>query len=267
MTTTCRSLGLLLLTLCFSACTENQADAVPVDRLVLPASLLEVSGLAVADDGLYAVADELGQIFRIQFDQAKVEATIGFGDPIVKADFEGLTIAGETLYGLTSKGVIYQRGMESGAETLKIKTGLSKRCEFEGLAADPLEPILWLLCKTPLAKDLKKRLTIYAWHRDEQRELEELSINVKYKTLGLNKNLAPSGLNISPDGQTMLLIAAKQQAYAYITRAGDLISAGNLPNRRHHPQAEGVIAVGKAIYVADEGVGGPATITRYRDGF
>ncbi|MEQ9451663.1 MAG: hypothetical protein RJQ07_08770 [Pseudomonadales bacterium] len=278
MTTSCRAACLLLLASCVFACGAGRAAdglattpvaAADVEVLPLPAVLAEVSGLTMLADGtLLAIGDERGQVYAVDFAAGVIVPKVSFGTKSVHADFEGLTVAEGRIYALTSNGVIYHRSLDPGDdEFTRVKTGLGKHCEFEGLAADPTTPVLWLLCKTPLDKKLKKRLTLFAWDRVANEVRVEQSLTPKLKRLGLPGKLAPSGLALSADGQTFFLVAARQQAFVFLSRTGELKRAGRLPGSQPHPQAEGALWVGETLFVADEGVGGPATITRYKHGF
>ena len=281
MTTNCRACCLMLVAFTFGACdgveplaqesktNGAKVEEVVVERLPLPQSLREVSGLTAGPDGvLYAIADELGQIYAIDFARGSVTAEGTLGQPATAADFEALT-HGPTfgIFALTSKGVLYQQKPGQSPAYTKTKTGLAKRCEFEGMVAARSEPVLWLLCKKGLKKKYENRLTLFAWDYSQDKLLEDRTYSEKYKTLGLNKNLAPSGLAIDPKDDSFFIVAAKKKAYLVLSADGTLLRAGNLPDRQNHEQAEGVSIIGSSIYIADEGVSGPAQLSRYPSGF
>ena len=57
----------------------------------LPRALQEVSGLTMAPNGnLLAIADEKGAVYEVSMTEPFVDRRTGFGDPPVKADFEGI---------------------------------------------------------------------------------------------------------------------------------------------------------------------------------
>ncbi|MFT7651082.1 MAG: hypothetical protein ACI9ON_001867 [Limisphaerales bacterium] len=267
MTTTCKAPAIWLmslLSLMSAAACGSPSSGLAVDIIKLPIELVEVSGLALLPgQRLAAIGDEIGQVYEVDYSVPKVERLVSFGQPPIRADFEGLAYKNEQLYAITSKGVLYQQAVIGGGKTRKIKTGLGKQCEIEGLAADPDQPLLWIVCKTALKKKLKNKLNIFAWHLTEEQLDESLTISLDLKTLGLSKRFAPSGLSVDTAG--FLVVAAKQRAYVTLSRQGQLLASAGLPGAAHQ-QTEGVVRDGKTIYLADEGVSGPAMVSRYING-
>ena len=230
-------------------------------QMHLPETLREVSGLVAIDESrLLAIADEVGVVYELDFETGRISERHQFGEPVVRADFEGLALADGVIYALTSNGTLYSsRGAVIG-------TGLGRFCELEGLVKDPANRSLWLLCKEPRKKKQKKKLHLYNWDL-ERGDFTDRTLSVAYADLGVKKNLRPSALDFLPSGEEIMVLAARQQAYVIINLRGELMDGGLLPNRRLHPQAEGLAIVGETVYVADEGVDGPATVTRYENGF
>ena len=248
-----------------SACAE---PTIPVDRLTLPQGLKEVSGLAPAPEGgLYAIADEVGIVFHIDFDNADIKIADQFGEPAVKADFEGLAVHGGDLYALTSTGKLYKKALNQPPErTEHYATGLKKQCEFEGLVSEFSADRLWLLCKEGLKKKRQKSLTLFAWDVANSRVDEAETISVPFKSIGIKGKLHPSAVDL--DNQGFHVLAARQQALLRLDRAGSLINLKKLPGGdQWHPQAEGLLVSGSTLYIADEGVSGKPTLSRYADGF
>ena len=253
------------------ACSQPQATAELVAEILpLPEQLREISGLAHIGDGqLIAIADELGTIFRINFNQKDVAELASFGQPPTAADFEGLAVRDGSIYAITSSGVLYQRSIADidPASFRKVKTKLGKQCEIEGLAADPNSPLLWLLCKTPYKKKHKNKLVVFAWNVVEQRQDKTRTIATKYKALGFKKSLSPSALSISTSGDEMFILAAQQKAFVVISSKGEFVRNGRLPSKKIHLQTEGLAQVGSSMFLADEASKGAATLTRYANGF
>ena len=116
----------------------------------LPASLQEISGLAFHRGVLLAHDDEVGRIYTINPLTGAVTIFGTLRGPI-HDDFEGIAVLGDTVWLMTSSGTLY--GVKATASRDPVAyalyhTGLGKRCELEGLAADVANGVLLLPCKT-----------------------------------------------------------------------------------------------------------------------
>src|SRR5512136_1894317 len=79
----------------------------PVAHWVMPESLQEISGLARTDAGnLLTHGDEKGEIFTLDERTGKVLARWVLQGTL-HDDFEGIAVAGKTVYLMTSSGHIY----------------------------------------------------------------------------------------------------------------------------------------------------------------
>ena len=252
------------------ACGEEPVDRSDFLQLPLPGVLREVSGLVATEAGrLLAIADERGRVYEIDFDRASIKRFADFGDPAVEGDFEALAIKDGLLYAATSSGVLYRRDLDDpDAKAFeRFETGLGRACEIEGLAAHPSHPHLWLLCKEPRKKRHKGELTLFAWAPAEATRAPGHDIAVPFAELGFKKPIAPSGAYFSEAGGELWIVAARQQVFVVVTSTGELVRSGRLPNRRWHPQTEGIAISAGSIYLADEGKQGEGVLSRYRDGF
>ena len=63
------------------------------------------------------------------------------------------------------------------------------------------------------------------------------------------------------------IVAAAQKAFVVITPTGEFIRNGRLPNKRAHPQTEGIAISGSSIFLADEGQEGKGVLSHYANGF
>src|ERR1700741_607269 len=93
-------------------CTAQEINSLsysfskPDARLVLPDTLREISGLTILDNNTIAcVQDENGIIFLYDLTKNKVKEQFTFS---VNGDYEGIAIAGNTLYVLRSDGVLFE---------------------------------------------------------------------------------------------------------------------------------------------------------------
>jgi uncharacterized protein YjiK len=242
----------------------------PAERFRLPAELREVSGLAATADGhLLAHDDERGQIAEVDPGGKIVKAfTLG---PRISADFEGIAVAEDRIFLLTSDGRLLEtRDGEPGqpvSYTLH-QTGLGKSCEFEGLAYEPDDRSLLLLCKTAKMKELRGALTAYRWSVPERRPMSPDRISVELPEAfreRFGRDFRGSGLDRHPATGQYLAISSLDRVAVVFSRGGELIDAA--PLSRAHPQPEGVaiLADGRVV-VGDEGGKGAGTLTIYSCG-
>lgn len=237
----------------------------------LPKLLREISALAMsADQRLFAVDDERAVVYEIDYAQGRVVKSFAVGKPAIRADFEGLAIVDDAFYLMTSKGDIVRAGEgDDGAHVAheSFATGLAQQCEFEGLAEDPRAARLLLLCKNLHKKADIDELSIFAWDIGQQRidaaQRIRLPVDAIRQELGAD-SLRPSGLAAHPDGDVLVLVAARERALAEIDFTGALRKAIELPGGGKHPQAEGIeFGTNGELIVADEGGNKKARLTIY----
>ena len=246
-------------TACGDVSTSAEDTAAP-QRLRLPPALREVSGLATVDqDELLTLTDEVATVYTINLETGSVEELFSLGDPVIAADFEGITIAGNDVWLVTSRGVLYRAidGLKGQPDTAfeLFPTGLEDTCEVEGLAFDRTRFLL--ACKKNFRKKDRDKLMIYAWSQGEGDA--EVYLAKPLHELGSIQKLSPSGISV--DGDTIQIVAARQRALLAIDRQGNLLRMMTL---KGHPQAEGVtvLADGSTV-IADEGQNGGGLISRY----
>lgn len=257
-----------LLLLCLMSCgSENQHPGQL--QIKLPKALREVSGLTVLPDGrLLAVADEKARVYSVDFEALQAKKYTSMGNPAAKGDFEGIALLNNALYLVTSNGVLWRQELSAKPESYeKIRTGIGKHCEVEGLTAWVERDALLILCKQARVSNHQRKLQIFSWS-EERRALEpDHAITRSYKVLGVQP-LHPSGISFSADKQSLFIIAAREQYFLEITLRGQILRAAPLPNKSTHQQTEGVvITTDSTLYLADEGRKGKGTITRYVPSF
>jgi uncharacterized protein YjiK len=131
----------------------------------LPGMLSEVSGLAVSPDGrLFAHHDESAIVFQIDPGSGDVIKAFSAGLMGVAGDFEGIAIAGDRFFLLTSGGelVEFREGEDGSSVGFQVHaTRLGTRCELEGLAFDAEGGALLIPCKTRRDPVLKDHLVVF----------------------------------------------------------------------------------------------------------
>jgi uncharacterized protein YjiK len=269
----------IALSLGLAACGKSQPtvqpssslDATDTLRWNLPKRLNEISGLALsADERLFAHDDERGVIYQIDWHQGRLTKAFSLGDPPPRADFEGIAIAGENFYLVTSDGVLY-RTTEGGdgahVPYERIDTGTGARCEIEGLAYDARRAVLLLGCKTPRDPALKGHVTVFAWSPERRTIDEQASFSVPEKPFAAPldaPHFNPSSVEVSRDGAHLYLLAGRQRALAEVDLDGGVVAVTRLPAKQHR-QPEGLtIGPDGELIIADEGGGGRATLAIYR---
>jgi uncharacterized protein YjiK len=239
----------------------------PVDRHDLPGRLHEASGLAWGPDGmLYAHDDERSRVYRI--DPRTGDADHGFdvGAPLVRDDFEGIAVAGERFFLVSSRGWLYEfRAVDEG-ETSPVRvsdTELGPECEVEGLTYEAQSRDLILACKSLRSGTPEIRIHRLPLDPDTPRPPV---LRIPFGDLapfGLKGGVHPSAVDVDPATGTLVLLAAREERMLEVDASGRILAVVKLPHRRH-PQAEGIaFGTDGRLYVADEGQGGHAHLTVY----
>ncbi len=151
-----------------SVTTESQ---LPYDfskynqRIVLPAELEEVSGIAIVDNNtLLCVQDEDGILFQYDIAQKSITRTFPFAD---KGDYEGIVLKGDTVYVLRSDGMLFEiLDYSSDARIVTSHSTMIPAKNSEGLCYDKANNRLLIAPKgkTGKGKATKDIRTIYAYN-------------------------------------------------------------------------------------------------------
>ena len=188
----------------------------------------------------------------------------------MRADFEGITVAGDAVFLLASNGRLFE--FREGPDGSRVKytvhdLHLGQECEFEGVAFESSSNSFLLACKTVGKKNLQDFLIIYRWKRvsGDRSGLSDLKVPLA-RVIGSNKwkGLHPTDITIDPGSGNYVLVAAPEKALIELTPNGEVVFARPLPGR--HAQAEGVaITKDGMLIVSDEAAPQhPAAITLYR---
>jgi uncharacterized protein YjiK len=234
----------------------------------LPDRLREVSGLAVSPDGrLFAHDDEIAVVYELDLDDGRIVKGFAVGDPIERGDFEGLAItpAGD-FHLVTSRGRIlsFREGEEAERVAFeRTNVRLEDVCEIEGLAYSSADESLILACKTVHDREMRDMTALYAWTPGAREARPWLAVPEEplAEAAGLRR-LRPSGVDIDPATDRIVLISAAGRALVELDREGSLLATRRLDSI--HVQAEGVaILPDGALAIADEGARGRALLSRY----
>ncbi len=258
---------------------ESVADAIVVEpvlagydfderlwRAELPGRLDEVSGLAFSDDGrLFAHDDERGRVYELDTTTGAVRGRFDLGQPAASDDFEGIAIAGDHFFMISSTGLLYTFGAGDDEEDVDFTiadTGVGSWCEVEGLEFDPGERLLLMACK--VTSPDRGYIEVARWSLDEGRLATPIRIDrAALSDFGLESSFDPSGITWASGG-TLLLISGRHDAIVEARPDGGVVYAVELRGGRH-PQSEGIaMAPDGTLFVSDEARGGDdARLTAY----
>lgn len=257
---------------------QGQEDSLPplaarfdlehrVARFDLPGRLEEISGLAFSPSGaLYGHGDERGVVYSLDAEKEAVGRGFTLGSTVLRDDFEGIAVAGDRFFMISSGGRLYEfrEAPQGGSSPVRVTdTGLGATCEVEGLAYHPRTDALILACKTVRPDAPEVRIHILPLDPDAP---IPPPIRIPFDALaavGLDKGVHPSGIDVDPVTGTLVMVAAREGTLLEIDLAGRVVSAHRFPGQRH-PQPEG-IAFGPdgRLYIGDESNDGKARLTVY----
>jgi uncharacterized protein YjiK len=243
--------------------------AAPSSRNRLPDNLREISGLALSPDGrLFGHDDETATVSEIDAARGLALVTFSLGEPVESGDFEGLAITPSGDFWLTtSRGRLYRFREGANGEHVafeRFDTGLRDVCEIEGLAYLASEESLILACKTNYGREMRNTIALYSWRvaGSDSAMLWRTLPEAVVATAARTGSFRPSSVEIDPQTGRILVLSARDGAFAEFAADGALIAARRLAS--NHIQPEGMtVARDGALMIADEGAGGHSLITRY----
>lgn len=240
----------------------------PVRRFVLPATLREVSGFAVAADGLVLTHnDSRGRVLALDPATGEVRRRyVLAGEP--RRDFEGIAVAGDSVYLMTSTGQIYLFRDGADGDTVSfevLETGLGRLCELEGLAWDPAGRVLLIPCKVQYGAGIRNGLLLFRWSPDHRRPATPPVIQIPAGALRNTLRvsvLRATAVEVDTASDRILVLSSQPQALVELDRSGQLRLAVGLRSSRH-PQPEALALLPDALVIGDEGGTGRGTMTVY----
>lgn len=284
-----RRLGQLLtsgaLTLGTSACAEDTSESFSIagheyhsaDRVQfkLPKVLREISGLALSSSGeLFAHNDEDGIIYLIDYERGKIVRRFALNG-VAQADFEGIAVAGEEVFLVTSRGEIYQTRIGAAEQMVPFEHHDERLdCEVEGLTFDATAATLLVACKNLKKKHRAEGLRLHVWSLERRAYDPARTITIPYSAFtaiadvgpdaGKKGNrIQPTGVTIAPNGN-LLIVAGRQHLLLELSPQGNLISFARLDKTRHR-QTEGIaMTEDHRLILSDEGDGKGSSKSRGR---
>ena len=236
----------------------------------LPSSLREVSGLATTPDGrLFAHHDERASVKELNPRTGEVLKSFAVGLTGLRGDFEGMAIAGDRFFLLTSRGSLVEfREGENGRATGYVvhDLDLGKVCELEGLAFDPGTQSLLVPCKTTKHKSLDDHIAVFSVPLATMEPEAEPRVLFPLDDLddaGFGNDFHPSAVEVHSGTGSLVLLAAREEMILELDPTGGFVAAYEF-KRRNHPQPEGIAFLPDGtLVIGDEGQDGPGRLTLY----
>ena len=136
----------------------------PTGKWMLPEDLVEISGIVKLEGKKMLAIEDLHPLLYIldlNDSSGTITDSIQFYETSKdKFDMEDVAMIGDTVYGLWSHGTLFKiKDWKKTRQVEKIKTGLSKENNTEGLAYDPVSGNLLIACKNESDVEDEKKST------------------------------------------------------------------------------------------------------------
>lgn len=239
-----------------------------LNSITIVKELNEISGLTITgDDRLYAHNDEIGKVFELDIETGKIINQFNLGKKKLKRDFEGIAVVKDSLFMVTSSGVIYKFSFPDDGEHVDYKiykTFLSAKYDIEGLCYDKATNSLLLACKEYAGKKMNGYKAIYAFSLTNYslNENPVYLIDLDYLKNKFNiKNFSPTGIEINPNSGNLFVLSSHEKAIVELSVAGKILNVVKLDSKNHR-QPEGITFLSdQSLVIADEGQNKSAKIT------
>lgn len=215
----------------------------------LPKNLNEISAITwIGENKLACVQDEQGIVFIYNLDSLKVEQIINFEKA---GDYEGIAIAGNTIYVLRSDGKLFEID-DYTKEDFKVTTHgtpFSEKNNMESMTADTENNRLLLM---PKDKDLhsQDKMGIYAFDLNTKTVDTKPMITIDLKDpIFLSKDkddddqthqrFHPAGIAIHPKDGNIYIVEGKKPKLLQLDKSGDPLNLIDLRQKKFN-QPEGI---------------------------
>jgi uncharacterized protein YjiK len=257
-----------------SACTDNSYNSPrgydlhrPVTR-ELGKSLNEISGISFVpgEDALLAIADNKRNIISIDLRRQKLTDKVKHF--YEQQDFEDVVQVGDRIYVLISNGSIVEVPLRQPDSINVFQLNLQGQNDFETMYYDAEIKGLVIMCKTC---ETDEEAGVHSAYRfdlvSRQFNNDPFYVVSDQKVMESVKNddanFKPSAAAIHPLDGRLYILASAGQLLVIADRRGNVEEVYRL-NPDQHPQAEGIaFAPNGALYIANEGKYGAATLRMY----
>jgi len=236
----------------------------------LPKKVNEASGLAVTSDGrLLTHDDERGVVYQIDYRTGETVKKFYVGSLTAHADFEGIAIAGDRCFMVTSGGNLFAFKEGDDDEQVKYdlyRTPLTESNDIEGLEYDAQTNALLLACKKYPGKGLKGYKAVYAVPLETMKMDKQPRLLIPLNAVSEKShkgNFNPSGIALHPRSGTFFIISADGETIVEITREGVVLAQREL-SKKINPQPEGIaFAPDLSLLICNDGQGKTGYLVTY----
>jgi uncharacterized protein YjiK len=230
--------------------------AKPDKKIELSKELKEISGLTWYKSQLGAVQDEDGILYLLDPNTGAITEKVKFSSP---GDFEGVEVIGSEFYILTSSGTLFSFKKDNPKKLNRIETKLSWKNDAEGLAYDPLNNQLLIVCKESgsVGDNKVKGKAIYSLSVDGHKlskgpiAIIKKSEVAKYAKL---EKFKPSGLAVDPITEDIYILASVGNLLVVLNSTYKIKAVQKLPGKIYG-QPEGICFSPKGdLFISNEGV-------------
>jgi uncharacterized protein YjiK len=234
----------------------------------LSSKLKEISGLAMSEDNrLFAHDDERGILYQLDYKSGTIIKKFIIGKFVKKADFEGIAIAGDYFYLITSAGKIteFKEAENNGSSSYELyKTKLNKKNNVEGLCYDPETESLLLACKGEAGEGFEEYKAVYTFSLKTKKLAAKPRFLIKTDRISevfKKDEFNPSGIARHPLSGTFFILSSR--GIIEISRDGNILDEKKLNNGIHN-QPEGICFTDDyTLLISDEG-SKKGKLTRYK---
>jgi len=253
----------------------------PNSSFFLTSELKEISGLSCSldDQYLYAINDELANLYILDIQTAEIKDKVDFGKP---DDYEGMCMVDDFVYIVESNGNLKVVDPKSKKRVASYDCSLSKKNNIEGLAYDASTKRLLLAAKgnSKLDGHKKGKRSIFSIptfdYKVEKKPYLSLDMKKRFEALVQKKSeevddkmksrigdFAPSGLAIHPSTKDLYILSARGQTLTIVNSEGHLQAVVFL-SQNSNPQPEGIcFDRNGTLYISNEGVTGKGRIASF----
>lgn len=202
----------ILISLMFSACSQTKPgygspagyDLTKPEKFSLPTDLHEISGLTFnwQSDTILAVEDENGSIYRFVYGQEDLILS-KFAK---KGDYEGIALNKDYIIVLRSDGSLFTIAQKdlgaANISAVKEWKDLIPKEEYESIAYDPENGLIYVLCKKCSLDSKKQQTSVYIFELSAEGKIKlkgNTSIELKQIPELKNKDFRPSALAKNPN--------------------------------------------------------------------
>jgi hypothetical protein len=260
----------------------------PDETIILPPVLHEISGIAVIDSSSIAcVQDENGMVFIYNVQRKEIKKQLTFHG---NGDYEGITLADDTIYVLRSDGVLFEiTDLRSSAIAGKILLSKLSDIENEGLCYYRKSNMLLIAPKDKPKKESedKDRRGIYGFDLNTGELIKKPVINIdlsaikefafdkevfqqvksKKKDKGSKPDIKfkPSAIGIHPLTDKLYVLSATEQLLFVFDLDGTIEYMAYLnPEIFNMPEGIAFFENGDML-ISNEGQNKNATLLRFND--